>query len=74
MASKDTPQGQGGPREWLSPKEVAALLGVHVSTLRRWIAQGQFPDGVRYSPKTVRWRRSTVEAFQGVPEAAAVPA
>lgn len=56
--------------ELLSIYEVAEILKVPVSTLRKWRTAGNGPEGFRLG-KHVRFRRSSVERFISAIEAAA---
>ena len=50
----------------MTSKDVAAVLGVHVKTIRNWAADGKFPGVFRTSPGMKgRWKfpRTAVEAF-----------
>lgn len=46
----------------LTPKEVAALLPVHVYTFRRWCREGIGPAAVQLGRRR-RYRREDVEAW-----------
>lgn len=58
------PDGSGDrpSDELLTLQEVAAMLKVPVTTLRKWRTGGTAPRGFRLG-KYVRFRRSSVEAF-----------
>jgi prophage regulatory protein len=43
-------------REW----QILKLIPVSKSTLRRWIASGEFPAGVKISERIWVWRESVV--------------
>lgn len=45
------------------PEDVAALLGVSVDTVKRWRLEGSGPPAVYLTPRTVRYRRESVEAW-----------
>jgi excisionase family DNA binding protein len=47
----------------LREKEVAALVGAHRTTVRRWIKLGEFPAPVRYPGRRVGWRLPEVAAW-----------
>jgi predicted DNA-binding transcriptional regulator AlpA len=53
------------PDRFLSPAEVAGLLGVSTRTLERYVASGRLPPPVRFSPKTRRWRYGDLIAAAG---------
>lgn len=44
----------------LSKTEVAALLNVHVNTVDNYRKLPDFPKPVKYSPTTLRWKRSDI--------------
>lgn len=43
--------------------QVADYLTVTETTVRRWVAAGQFPEPVLFGPRSRRWRESTVLAW-----------
>ena len=47
----------------LTGPQTAALVGVHVATLYRWMAAGSFPKSVRAGAAAVRWRASEVHEW-----------
>jgi excisionase family DNA binding protein len=47
---------------FLSNRQVAALLGVCGKTLRKWVANGQFPRPIVVGA-VYRWRAETVVQF-----------
>jgi excisionase family DNA binding protein len=47
---------------WLPDVAVAALLGVHRSTIWRWLDQGLIPQPRRVGGRT-RWVRAEIELF-----------
>lgn len=47
----------------LSPKRVAALLGVSPRALEAWRLRGEGPSFIRISSRCIRYRRSDVEAW-----------
>lgn len=49
--------------EILTPGEAAALLRVPLLTLTRWRRNGAGPSALHFDKRTVRYRRSSVEAF-----------
>lgn len=51
------------PDRLLTPREVAAMLGISDKTLERWRGTGEGPLFVRLSGKCVRYRREDVEEF-----------
>jgi excisionase family DNA binding protein len=58
--------------EWLTVREVAALLKVHVETVRRWVRTGEL-RGTPFGGKTgYRVKARDVDAFltakEGIPE------
>lgn len=44
----------------ITTKEAAALLGVHIVTLRRYSKDGKLTP-IRYSARKIRWNRNEVE-------------
>ena len=44
-------------------KDVAAYLGVGVSTVWRWQREGILPPGVRLTPRCTVWRLEDIEAL-----------
>lgn len=51
------------PVPLLTLGQVAELVGVPASTLRRWDAEGQGPERVRFSTRTIRYRHEAVERW-----------
>jgi predicted DNA-binding transcriptional regulator AlpA len=51
------------PREYLSPPQVAELLGMSVATLARWRRYRQGPAWYRCGDRAVRYRRVDVDAW-----------
>lgn len=53
--------------EWfdrfLREREVCEMIGVHRSTLRRWVYAGLFPAPALIGPSAVRWRSSVVQEW-----------
>lgn len=49
--------------ELLSTKETSELLNIPVGTLRWWRHTGEGPRSFKLGAKTVRYRRSDVEAW-----------
>ena len=45
------------------PKNLVQILGIHMTTLWRWIQAGEFPQPMRLNKKTIGWRQSTVEEW-----------
>ena len=52
--------------ELLTAEQTAEALQVAVQTLRRWVANGEFPPPVRIGRRIIRWRRADIEAATGV--------
>ena len=64
-------RAQGAPDgQLMRPVEVAALLGVHRSTVWRMVRAGEFPAAVKVSANRVGWRRAEVEAWVAARKAA----
>lgn len=51
------------PREYLSPAQVAELLGLSTRTLWRWRCRGTGPAWSRCGDRAVRYRRADVDAW-----------
>jgi excisionase family DNA binding protein len=49
--------------EYLTPDEAAALLGIHLKTLERWVAAGRLPVIQVVPGGRRRFRRADVEAL-----------
>jgi len=49
--------------DWLTESTAAHLLSTSTDTLRRWHREGTGPRRVRLATRTVRYRRSEVEAW-----------
>ena len=56
---------------FLQEKEVAALVGAHRTTVRRWVALGEFPAPVRFPGRRVAWRLADVLAWAEARESVA---
>ena len=56
QTSRTTPQT-------IPPTEVAARVGVDVSTLHRWITRGIFPKATIKCGRIVRWSVQSVDKF-----------
>ena len=53
-----------GDEGWLSAREAAALLGLHVNTLKRWAAIGSAPPHYRLGDRgDLRFRRADLMAW-----------
>jgi excisionase family DNA binding protein len=50
-------------REWLTAKELAALLGYRVATIYGWRYRRQGPPGYRPSGGSLRFREADVEQW-----------
>ena len=55
--------GCGDPDDLLDTKELAAWLGVSVSTLEIWRCKRQGPPAVPLSRRCIRYKRATVLAW-----------
>jgi prophage regulatory protein len=47
----------------LRPKQVAAILGISIGTLYRYISEGRFPRSIEISPRVRVWPKSVVEEW-----------
>jgi predicted DNA-binding transcriptional regulator AlpA len=54
---KSMPPGTEDWPEWVPRAVVAEYLGVTGTTLGNWEEAGVFPRAVRFSPKSIRYRR-----------------
>ncbi len=58
------PVGPSSPiAAYLTPREAAAHLGVHVLSLARWRSQGRGPKWVQLSRRAVRYARSELDRY-----------
>ena len=50
--------------------ELAALMGVATSTVKRWSRNGDMPQGRRVGPRLLKWNRKEIEAWikEGCPK------
>ena len=50
--------------------ELAALMGVATSTVKRWSRNGDMPQGRRGGPRLLKWNRKEIEAWikEGCPK------
>ena len=55
---------QSSQDEWLSVADVAAELGMHPSTVRKWANDGLLP-GMRIGRRQWRFRRSALRQLEG---------
>lgn len=51
------------PGRLFRSSEIRELLGISRRTFQRWLSEGRFPPGVRYSERTIRWHEADVVAF-----------
>jgi prophage regulatory protein len=58
----------------LRKADVAARCAVHFATLDRWVAAGTFPAPLRFGPKTLVWKTSTVQSWLAAREREAAAA
>lgn len=49
---------------YLTIKDIESITQLDPSTIYRWIEKGLFPAGVQLGAKCVRWRTSTINAWQ----------
>ncbi|MEQ9696074.1 helix-turn-helix domain-containing protein [Shimia sp. SDUM112013] len=51
--------------KFLTVKEVARRYGVHVATVWRWVKNDpNFPESIKLSPGTSRWRETDLRAYE----------
>lgn len=50
-------------------KDVAAFLGIGVSTVWKWVQSGRLPKGKRLSARCTVWMRADIERFLDTVEA-----
>jgi predicted DNA-binding transcriptional regulator AlpA len=43
--------------------DMGKMLGVHQSTIMRWVETGNLPEPLRFSSQSIRWRRADIEAL-----------
>lgn len=59
---------------WLSARETAAFLGLGLTLFKSLLASGEFPPGVSFGTRAIRWHWLTPVAWahlrsrQGAPE------
>ena len=53
-------EGSKSEGEYLTPTQVAEMLGIDKRTLRRLVARGGFPEPLRLSQQVVRYPRKAV--------------
>jgi len=51
------------PTAILSARDVAAFLGIGMSTLSRWRQDPTFPAAIELGPRRVGWRREDLDAW-----------
>lgn len=52
-------------KKYLKDAEVATLLGVHRSTIRRWVnSNGDFPKPIKFSQGCTRWRIEDIKEWE----------
>jgi excisionase family DNA binding protein len=59
-----TPAIDNADREYLTERDLAALLGVGVSTVQQWRYAGRGPRYVKLGARLVRYHRADVEAWR----------
>ena len=52
---------------YLSDQQLAKCLGVHRVTIWRWVRECGFPEPIRLTRGTTRWRWADVEAWLAKP-------
>jgi prophage regulatory protein len=48
---------------YIRPRDLAALLAVHRSTLWRWVHAGHLPRPVHLGPKIVAWDANAIDVW-----------
>jgi len=56
--------GQTSRPAYLTKKHVAQILGVHPSTVVRWVKTNGLPSPIRLGPNRTVWKRSEFEHWQ----------
>ncbi len=59
---------EGSRGELVTPAELAERARVSRSTVERWRYEGRGPEPVRLGKRTVRYLRSDVDRFLGLPD------
>lgn len=49
---------------YISAAQLAKRYGIHVVTVWRWAQIGRIPQPVRLTPRTTRWRKDEIEAYE----------
>ena len=57
--------------QFLSAKETAARYGVAVSTVYRWVEEGNMPAPVKPGPGVTRWNVDTLKLWEAKMEGVA---
>ena len=59
--------------QYLTCKQVARLLGIHPSTVRRWIDSNNLPPPIELGPNRTVWSVAEIDAWRAEKEAASRP-
>ena len=54
----------GIPAEYMTRKELARMLGIHPSTVSRWVENNDLPSPVRLGPNRTAWVRDEIEGWR----------
>jgi predicted DNA-binding transcriptional regulator AlpA len=60
MAGRKQPDAEES--QWLSAEQAARLMGIPETTFKHFAEQGFFPPGLALTERTLRWKRSEIEA------------
>ena len=50
-------------KDMITTKELAAMLGVHCRTIRKWIINGTCPKPIRINARVHRFKRDEISAW-----------
>ena len=56
--------------QYLTRKQVARILGIHPSTVTRWVESNDLPLPIRLGPNRTVWSRRELEAWRKAKEQA----
>ena len=64
LPTRDKPALPRGDDRWLRSRELQRRLGVHKTTLWRWVLDERFPAPTKLGPNVTAWKLSDVEAWE----------